>query len=302
MSDKSPDAFRTISEVADWLGVQPHVLRFWESKFTQVKPVKRAGGRRYYRPTDMMLLGGIRQLLHEDGLTIKGAQKVLCEKGVAHVSTMSQPLDPESAALINGIHEPDADEVAETAADAPTTELPSFMAAEPAAEPAPMEPAGEELATAEPIDAPEPVTEESVATEDAPAELPSFLTSEPATAASDTPETELADESTAPEIPSFMRSARSDAPAEPEPPAEPTPPEPSEDVVAAEVFDEAPPPPAPKPRVVDIPDPDPATFSSAPAALSAAFKAAHLTAAERAQITPLVARLAALRDTMLNQE
>ncbi len=56
---KSPDAFRTISEVADWLGIQAHVLRFWESKFTQVKPIKRAGGRRYYRPADMLLLGGI---------------------------------------------------------------------------------------------------------------------------------------------------------------------------------------------------------------------------------------------------
>jgi len=99
MADKSPDAFRTISEVADWLGVQPHVLRFWESKFSQVRPVKRAGGRRYYRPNDMLLLGGIRKLLHEDGLTIKGAQKVLREEGMSHVARMSQPLDPESAAL-----------------------------------------------------------------------------------------------------------------------------------------------------------------------------------------------------------
>ena len=81
---KSADAFRTISEVADWLGVQTHVLRFWESKFTQVKPVKRAGGRRYYRPADMQLLGGIQKLLHEDGLTIKGAQKILREKGILY--------------------------------------------------------------------------------------------------------------------------------------------------------------------------------------------------------------------------
>jgi resuscitation-promoting factor RpfA len=65
--DKSPDAFRTISEVADWLGVPTHVLRFWESRFSQVKPVKRAGGRRYYRPADMALLGGIKRLLHDDG-------------------------------------------------------------------------------------------------------------------------------------------------------------------------------------------------------------------------------------------
>jgi len=90
---KSPDAFRTISEVADWLGVQAHVLRFWESRFTQVKPVKRAGGRRYYRPNDMRLLGGIKKLLHEDGITIKGVQRILREQGVAHVASLSQGLD-----------------------------------------------------------------------------------------------------------------------------------------------------------------------------------------------------------------
>ena len=92
---KSPDAFRTISEVADWLGIQAHVLRFWESKFTQVKPIKRAGGRRYYRPADMQLLGGIKKLLHEDGLTIKGVQKILREEGMSHVAAMSVSLDDE---------------------------------------------------------------------------------------------------------------------------------------------------------------------------------------------------------------
>lgn len=90
---KAPDAFRTISEVADWLGVQTHVLRFWESKFTQIKPLKRAGGRRYYRPADMELLGGLRKLLHEDGLTIKGAQKFLRENGVKAVMAMSPPVE-----------------------------------------------------------------------------------------------------------------------------------------------------------------------------------------------------------------
>lgn len=89
---KSADAFRTISEVADWLETPAHVLRFWESKFSQVKPVKRAGGRRYYRPADMKLLGGIKKLLHDDGMTIKGVQKMLREQGVAHVSDFSQPL------------------------------------------------------------------------------------------------------------------------------------------------------------------------------------------------------------------
>lgn len=94
---KSPDAFRTISEVADWLGVQAHVLRFWESRFSQVKPVKRAGGRRYYRPNDMRLLGGIKKLLHEDGITIKGVQRILREQGVAHVASLSQPVNEEAA-------------------------------------------------------------------------------------------------------------------------------------------------------------------------------------------------------------
>lgn len=95
---KSPDAFRTISEVAVWLGVPTHVLRFWESRFTQVKPVKRAGGRRYYRPADMELLGGIKHLLHEDGLTIRGVQKLLREQGIKHVAAYSPPVNGEAPA------------------------------------------------------------------------------------------------------------------------------------------------------------------------------------------------------------
>ncbi|MBO6604448.1 MAG: MerR family transcriptional regulator, partial [Roseicyclus sp.] len=76
---KSPQAFRTIREVAEWLDVAAHVLRFWESKFPQIKPVKRAGGRRYYRPADMALVGGIKVLLHEQGLTIRGVKKMIRE-------------------------------------------------------------------------------------------------------------------------------------------------------------------------------------------------------------------------------
>ena len=107
---KSADAFRTISEVADWLGVQTHVLRFWESKFSHVKPVKRAGGRRYYRPADMLLLGGIRKLLHDDGLTIKGVQKLLREEGVPHVSNLSQPLDDLTAAQVDASLDKETDQ------------------------------------------------------------------------------------------------------------------------------------------------------------------------------------------------
>jgi len=91
-TEKSPEAFRTISEVADWLGTPAHVLRFWESRFPQIKPVKRAGGRRYYRPADMELLGGIKKLLHDDGMTIRGVQKLLRENGVRRVADLSPPL------------------------------------------------------------------------------------------------------------------------------------------------------------------------------------------------------------------
>lgn len=82
---KAAEAFRTISEVADELEVQKHVLRFWEARFPQVRPMKRGGGRRYYRPEDMELLRGIRHLLHAEGYTIKGVQKILREQGIDHV-------------------------------------------------------------------------------------------------------------------------------------------------------------------------------------------------------------------------
>lgn len=87
--DKSPEAFRTISEVADLLETPAHVLRFWESRFPQIRPVKRAGGRRYYRPADVALLSGIKRLLHDEGLTIRGVQKMLREQGVRHVAGLA---------------------------------------------------------------------------------------------------------------------------------------------------------------------------------------------------------------------
>ena len=96
--EKSPDAFRTISEVAELLETPAHVLRFWESRFPQIRPVKRAGGRRYYRPTDVALLTGIKHLLHDEGLTIRGVQKMLREQGVRHVAGLSgQDVPDESA-------------------------------------------------------------------------------------------------------------------------------------------------------------------------------------------------------------
>jgi DNA-binding transcriptional MerR regulator len=83
VTDKSDTAFRTISEAAEEIGVPAHVLRFWETRFTQLQPLKRAGGRRYYRPVDMTLLRQIKALLHDDGMTIRGAQLALAGKGVA---------------------------------------------------------------------------------------------------------------------------------------------------------------------------------------------------------------------------
>jgi DNA-binding transcriptional MerR regulator len=87
--DKSPDAFRTISEVADDLDLPQHVLRFWETRFPQIKPMKRGGGRRYYRPEDVDLLKGIRHLLYDHGYTIKGVQKLLKMNGNKFVAAIA---------------------------------------------------------------------------------------------------------------------------------------------------------------------------------------------------------------------
>ena len=99
--DKAPDAFRTISEVADEIDVPQHVLRFWESRFAQIRPMKRGGGRRYYRPDDVDLLRGVRHLLYGEGYTIRGVQRILREEGATFVQNVwragaLQPA-PESA-------------------------------------------------------------------------------------------------------------------------------------------------------------------------------------------------------------
>lgn len=88
--DKSPDAFRTISEVAEDLDVPQHVLRFWETRFAQIKPLKRGGGRRYYRPDDVDLLRGIRHLLYGEGYTIRGVQRILKSEGVRFVQAVGR--------------------------------------------------------------------------------------------------------------------------------------------------------------------------------------------------------------------
>ncbi len=112
--DKAPEAFRTISEVADELEVPKHVLRFWEAKFAQLKPMKRGGGRRYYRPEDVALLRGIRFLLYNDGYTIRGVQKILRENGPRFVMDyrgMAEDGEPDEA-----LRAPDIPDIAAEAA------------------------------------------------------------------------------------------------------------------------------------------------------------------------------------------
>jgi DNA-binding transcriptional MerR regulator len=100
--DKAPDAFRTISEVADDLDIPQHVLRFWETRFSQIRPMKRSGGRRYYRPDDVDLLRGIRRLLYGEGYTIRGVQRILKEHGIASVQRLA---DASAIASFGAIEE-----------------------------------------------------------------------------------------------------------------------------------------------------------------------------------------------------
>jgi DNA-binding transcriptional MerR regulator len=100
--DKAPDAFRTISEVAQELDIPQHVLRFWETRFSQIKPMKRSGGRRYYRPDDVDLLKGIRRLLYGEGYTIRGVQRILKEHGIKSVQNLS---DSSAAVSFGAIEE-----------------------------------------------------------------------------------------------------------------------------------------------------------------------------------------------------
>ncbi|HUW74216.1 MAG TPA: MerR family transcriptional regulator [Methyloceanibacter sp.] len=110
--EKAPEAFRTISEVADELEVPKHVLRFWEAKFAQLKPMKRGGGRRYYRPEDVALLRGIRFLLYNDGYTIRGVQKILRENGPRYVMDYRRLAEDADGEELAGPDIPDIPDVA----------------------------------------------------------------------------------------------------------------------------------------------------------------------------------------------
>jgi DNA-binding transcriptional MerR regulator len=267
---KSPDAFRTISEVADWLGIQAHVLRFWESKFTQIKPIKRAGGRRYYRPADMLLLGGIKRMLHEDGLTIKGVQKVLREEGMNYVAALSAPLDELGQADVS-------DDAADTV----------DMAALPA-EPVKPESVVLPFESARPADpVPEPAQSTPTSKQDA------APVSEPAET-SDASDENIKDgqqpveKETISSPKADLDAATSTAPAATDAP-QPAPTQ-TADVPTA--------PSAAKPRVVDVTIPSETDIPAAAATLSSALRLRKITPAAAANIAPVLSQLAALRDSM----
>lgn len=120
--NKAAEAFRTIGEVADELGIPKHVLRFWEGRFPQIRPMKRGGGRRYYRPEDMELLRGIRSLLHAEGYTIRGVQKILREHGIDQVkaaATRASAAQPTAEGGAAGQRKRGRKPIANAAATAP---------------------------------------------------------------------------------------------------------------------------------------------------------------------------------------
>lgn len=255
---KSRDAFRTISEVADWLDTPAHVLRFWESKFSQVRPVKRAGGRRYYRPDDMRLLGGIKILLHERGLTIKGVQKLLREDGVASVTALVPDIIAEDA---SGAILPMRDVTPVEVAPQPP-EISPEPTPEPASEPAP-----------------EPDAEPAGA-----APVPSWL--RPSEDAAPAP----ADPS--PAQPGLFQSTAAQAPEAPDE----TPSEPPTDDLEVLPDPEAPAPVA-IPQSAQT-DPADADFAADGGLLSAVLDARPGLQGRASDLAPLASRLAVLRDGM----
>lgn len=327
---KSPDAFRTISEVAEWLEIQAHVLRFWESKFTQVKPIKRAGGRRYYRPNDMLLLGGIKRLLHEDGLTIKGVQKVLREEGMGHVAALSAPLDGDT--------QDDLDAGGDTI---DMTPAPMHEDAEQTHEGVvlPFEQRGSKAAKPAPVEAPETPAEAASKPEVSAEDTTPLPADEPTLDATEPEETTVAHADISAEdgatLPGFLRHPMTDAPVPPsdntpdEAPAaaqtrtpdqdapvlpidntpEAAPEDSTAETLEAEAQDvetpetnEAPEDPVvagPKPRVIDLP---PMTaeedFPAKPSVLSAALLCRNLPDDSARDIAPLLNRLGELRDSI----
>jgi DNA-binding transcriptional MerR regulator len=123
--EKAPDAFRTISEVAEDLDLPQHVLRFWETRFTQIKPLKRGGGRRYYRPDDIDLLKGIRYYLYGEGYTIKGVQRILKERGNRHVMEIGRAQNEDYVPPVAVIPRADEEDRRRERAEWPEAETPA---------------------------------------------------------------------------------------------------------------------------------------------------------------------------------
>lgn len=325
--NKSPDAFRTISEVADWLDVPAHVLRFWESKFAAVKPIKRAGGRRYYRPADMALLGGIKKLLHDDGLTIKGVQKILQEQGISHVAALSQltidqiddaistvaspvpPISPDAIVqMVPEIKPTPAPATSQVAETQPPPIAPQPVAQQPAPETLPVQEQPAETATNTATDTVEEPADTPL--EKASVELPSESETRVVV-----PQETAQDDVAA--LPSFLhRAAPASPPVAPEPaqdapPVEETSPKAEPEIAAkSPAIPESKPasepesprepaPASPEPvfqaRVIDAPDPAPEAeqpYSPGPLALLAKIDA--LSDKQARQITPLAKELYAL--------
>jgi len=266
---KSAQAFRTIREVADWLDVAAHVLRFWESKFNQIKPVKRAGGRRYYRPADMALVGGIKVLLHDRGMTIRGVQKMISDEGVEAVSALSPPidtlLDNPNVVQLDSADAWDMDAESDVGEDLANDAHEAAAVAETTPEPEPV---------AEVTPAPDPIPTAPAADQAPPATT--------STAAQDAPELPITAH--------LADALLSDAPL----------PEPREDAAVAAT------PPDPAGNSDTAPDPAPDLTPPLPHArgsvdaLTSLAGFASLPPAQRAALRPQIAALARLRDRMVS--
>lgn len=247
---KSADAFRTISEVAAWLEVPAHVLRFWESKFTQVKPVKRAGGRRYYRPSDMQLLAGIKMLLHDEGMTIKGVQKTLREQGVRHVCALAPPFDVEDGGEVLNFSRRSATRTADSATPSAAAEAGAAVKDD---QPEPLEEPQSEPERAFSL---EPETD-AEPEPDAAAEAEPSPDLQPTSTDEITAEAEPANRSEAPDP-----AASQTAPARPALPD--LPPDPPDDIAAD---------PGPLSRIAALPRPLPAALARELAAIAESLRA-----------------------------
>lgn len=259
---KAPEAFRTISEVAEILDTPAHVLRFWESKFYQIRPVKRAGGRRYYRPDDVALINGIKALLQSQGMTIRGVQRVLQEQGVRHVAGLGSPLPeilPDGDVALEGRFIDPEELPAQGLGDPPDEPVPE----RPLAFRAPPKPPVAAVPKAEPAPEPEGATDSTAAAPPDAAEAAPLAADAAAAPLADGDSAEADMAAAEPEPPATAGAEPEPPPAQPlpeaEPPAEPAP----EPQSAANVVPEAP-APAPAPAAAPVAEPAPVPVAAAP--------------------------------------